>query len=453
MNTSVSSRFGMPGRRRAVSLLAAAALTSGALAATAAPASAVTVPVCATPGFAAPVTYPTANMVLFTATADFNNDHKADLATYGHGGGDIEVLTGNGDGTFDPAVGADPGMASASRLATGDITSDVDSSIDIVVADSASGTVRVLPGNGDGTFGAPITTPTILNASMVIPGDFDDDDRLDVLVTSGSNNNSIMLGNGDGTFKAPAPTGFTGYAPLAAVADFDGDGDDDVAFGDGSMMGTNGIEVFPSNGDGSFGLSTAYGAGTSALFVSTADFNGDHEADLISSGMGDGMVLLGNGDGSFQSALPYTGNGGLGWPTLGDYNGDGKTDAAFASPMGGSLLLGKGDGTFQAPVSFNGGSMGMDMVSGRFDADNRSDLATSSGLAQGVSVLLSTCGTSATPTPAVKPKPVVEPKPTVKPKPATKPALKWKTKVKLEKPKLEKAKLKKAKKIRGGGVK
>ncbi|GII05351.1 FG-GAP repeat domain-containing protein [Planobispora takensis] len=429
MNTPVSPRFGMPRRRRAVSLLAAAALTSGALAATAAPASAATT---CKPGFAPAVNYRTANPSLYTATADFNGDHKTDVVAYGPGG-TAEVLLGKGDGTFRPAVIAGTSSAAVNLPAVGSVNSDDDSTVDIITTDPIAGMIRVFPGNGDGTFDTAIDSLAVANVLTATPGDFNDDGRLDVLVASGSNDNSIMLGNGDGTFQAPVVTGFTGYSYLAGVADFDGDGDDDVAFADGGPSGSGALQVILSNGDGSFGPATPFAQGTSPVLAAPADFNNDHKVDLITVGMSGGAVLLGKGDGTFLGALPYTGSGAMSWPTLGDYNGDGKQDAVYATPTGGSLLFGKGNGTFQAPVTFKAPMLGM-MASGRFNADSRSDLVLPNPVAHGVSVMLAGCVTPAAPKPTVKPKPAVE--------------LKWKTKVKLEKPKL-----KKIKKVRGGGVK
>src|SRR5215813_6745323 len=51
------------------------------------------------------VDYPVDPQTLFMATADFNNDGNLDLVTEtGATGGVIDLLLGNGDGTFQPAT-------------------------------------------------------------------------------------------------------------------------------------------------------------------------------------------------------------------------------------------------------------------------------------------------------------------------------------------------------------
>jgi len=65
----------------------------------------------------------------------------------------------------------------------------------------------VLPGNGNGTFGAPIQTQTSYVVDAAVAGDFNKDGKPDLLATingipncgSGS---QFLQGNGNGTFTA-----------------------------------------------------------------------------------------------------------------------------------------------------------------------------------------------------------------------------------------------------------
>src|SRR5256885_1819824 len=164
---------------------------------------------------------------------DFNGDGVPDLAVangrtpFTGGPGNIEVLLGNGDGTFqDPLTVATGGRPVS--LAPGDFNGD--GKPDLAVADFDSNTVLVLLGNGDGTFQAPRTFTTGARPSSVAAGDFNGDGALDLAVANEDNFSvSVLLGNGDGTFQVPS-TFTTGARPQSvAVGDFDRDGTLDLA--------------------------------------------------------------------------------------------------------------------------------------------------------------------------------------------------------------------------------
>src|SRR5439155_20649214 len=176
---------------------------------------------------------------------------------------------------------------------------------DVAVAqgESASGTVSVLLGNGDGTLGVQRDFTAAYVPAAVAIADLNGDGRADLVTANTdvdrdrdlvSHTASVMLGNGDGTFR-PAIQLDTGQDPVSvAVADLDGDGHPDLVTANQS---SNTVSVFLGNGDGTFGST---GVAPHAWSLAVADFNGDGKPDLAAL-RSVVSVLLGNGDGSFQT--------------------------------------------------------------------------------------------------------------------------------------------------------
>src|SRR5262249_20911589 len=120
----------------------------------------------------------------------------------------VTVLLGNGDGTF--RVSDTHQVAGRFVLASGLVAADFngDGHLDLVET-STDGTVNVLRGNGDGTFHDPVALrPGVFPGSVAV-GDFRGDGIPDLAVTDFDHGNtvSVLLGNGDGTFRAPIRIG------------------------------------------------------------------------------------------------------------------------------------------------------------------------------------------------------------------------------------------------------
>lgn len=121
------------------------------------------------------------------AVGDFNGDGNLDVALLpppGAPAGQIDVLLGKGDGTFNNATPISLGTSTTiTALGTADLNGDGNADLIIGTTNSAAtaSTVQVLTGNGDGTFGAPnsFTVPGVpINVSA---SDFNGDGNLDLL--------------------------------------------------------------------------------------------------------------------------------------------------------------------------------------------------------------------------------------------------------------------------------
>jgi len=368
------------------------------------------------------VAYDSGGQLAWTlAVADLNGDGKPDIAVVNYGltgSGSVEVLFGNGDGTFRRGNTYASGGA-PDAVAIGDVNGD--GKADLVVANSwgcpglDSGCVGVLLGNGDGSF-QPVATFSDSTwfwaggEGIYLPimiGDVNGDGKPDLLVVSQTDRNygdgfvAVLLGNGDGTFRPVTTYDSGGFATLSGIlADVNGDGKPDVVVVNCAPTGsidcfTNEatVGVLLGNGDGSFQpvrkLGTG-GAGSFLLPVVVADVNSDGKPDILvghncygntyncSAALGSFGVLLGNGDGTLQPAVKYEVGGDAVSMAVADLNGDGNPYVVVAGSAV-EVWLGNGNGTFRRLASYpTSGSTGRVLLAD-LNSDGNVDLVGING--------------------------------------------------------------------------
>ena len=197
------------------------------------------------------------------------------------------------------------------------------------------------------------------NSNILAVGDFNNDEALDY-VFSKAGFLDIIPGTPDNPTTITSNVNFRERNSLQQtpyignsnlyVADFNGDGNDDIlSSGTGKSKGKNYFSIFYGNGNLGF---TTESIQTNSKLTSfaLADVDGDKDIDIVGGSNKKVVVLLNNNEGNSFNTNEYNTTNATG-VEVGDVNQDGELDIITYTKdlQGFAVLTGKNDGTFDTP--------------------------------------------------------------------------------------------------------
>jgi hypothetical protein len=391
----VSFHFVVPGKVRTRFVPALAAFIGLTLAMDSAHSQFVLTPIPGLPGVSAGA----------VAWGDYDNDGRLDFLLSGSFTLSLWRNTGNGFSNVTASV--TPGLPGIndSAVAWGDF--DNDGRLDFLItgltnASSGLAISQVWRNTGSGFTNVPIPGLPGVAQSSAAWGDFDDDGRLDFLITGTTNGTSsgeisqLWRNTGSGFTNVPIP-GLTGvYFGSVALADFDNDGWLDfllTGITNSSLMDGVTTELWRNTG---YGFTNVPVPGLARVYVSSVawgDFDNDGRLDFLLEGLSGNtfttQLWRNTGNGFINlpvPGLPGVADGSLAW---GDYDSDGRLDFLITGLTNGASKISQvwrntGTGFIDVPIPGLLGNFDNSLAWGDYDNDSQLDFLLSGTIEGGI---------------------------------------------------------------------
>jgi len=326
------------------------------------------------------------------AWGDYDSDGRLDFLL--SGSLELSLWRNTGSGFSNVTASVAPGLPGLfdSSVSWGDFDNDrlLDFLITGLTNASSAGISQVWRNTGSGFTNMPIPDLPGVGESSVAWSDFDNDGRLDFLITGTTNGTStgvisqLWRNTGSGFTNVPVP-GLPGvFFGSVACGDFDNDGRPDILI-TGITNGPTGgaaTQIWRNTGNGFTNVPVPGLRGVYASSVAWGDYDNDGLLDFLFEGLaGNTFVteLWRNAGNGFTKVpvpgLPSFADGSLAW---GDYDSDGRLDFLITGLTNGvtevsQLWRNTGSGFTEVPVPGLPGNFDNSLAWADFDNDGRLD--------------------------------------------------------------------------------
>ncbi|CAF0849676.1 unnamed protein product [Adineta ricciae] len=336
------------------------------------------------------------------AVTDLDNDDQLDMIVANYGTNNVGIFFGRGNVSFEQQLLIDTGVKSQPHsIAVNDLNDD--NYMDIVIVCSGTNSVDVLLNIENRSFATLtkyFTGKNSLPVSSAI-GDFDQDNKLDIVVVNYVAGNIVILFNrGNGFFTEPA-TFFTSsdyYPNSIAISDFNLDSYVDMAIVE---YDHNYLDVIPTHREYSFVDQRTYrttGIDSEPISVFLADFDNDDQLDMVVANYwlnNIAVFLKYDGYDFLIQQTYYVGNGYAPYAvTSADFNNDNRADIAVANYWGYNMgiFLNIGNGSFSSQRTYSTGNaiQPCRITTGDFNNDNWMDVVVVNCVTNSIGIFINT---------------------------------------------------------------